>query len=60
MREIYISTNSDNDYSPNQDFNVNTRTSNQSVLPQNSEFGTAKHTRTRTIRPSRHQDYVMN
>ena len=59
MREFDISTNSDNDYSPNQDRNVNT--SNQRVLPQHSEFGTTKHTRTRTIRPpSRYQDYVMN
>ena len=59
MPEFDISTNSDNDYSPNQDRNVNT--SDQRVLPQNSEFGTAKHTRSRTIRPpSRYQDYVMN
>ena len=59
MPEFDISTNSDNDYSPNQDRNVNTF--NQRVLPQYSEFGTTKHTRTRTIRPpSRYQDYVMN
>ena len=59
MPEFDISTNSDNDYSPNQDRYVNT--SNQRVLPQHSEFGTTKHTRTRTIGPpSRYQDYVMN
>ena len=59
MPEFDISTSSDNDYSPNQDRKVNT--SNQRVLPQNSEFGTAKHTLTRIIRPSsRYQDYVMN
>ena len=50
MPEFDISTSSDNDYSPNQDRKVNT--SNQRVLPQNSEFGTAKHTLTRIIRPS--------
>ena len=35
MSEFDISTNSDNDYSPNQDRKVNT--SNQRVLPQNGK-----------------------
>ena len=60
MPEFDISTNSDND-SPIIKI-VMSITPNQRVLPQNkfSEFGTAKHTRTRTIRPSQYQDYVMN
>ena len=59
MPEFDTSTYSDNDHSPNQDRNVNI--SNQPELPQNGESGTAKRTRTRTIRPpSQYQDYVMN
>ena len=58
MPEFDTFTYIDNDRSPKQDCNVNI--TNQPVLPQSSESGTAKRASSSTVGPfSRYQDYVM-